>query len=86
MNGNIPGYVDKVHVSLTRPIMIGGVPPMLATMLGAIGFACAVLGHYLLGPGICLSIYFLAAFFFRKDDQFIQVLFRNFRFKTFYRG
>ena len=69
------GFVIPLHRSLTEPILLGGVPRNVAIIIGT--FAAAI--------GLGLQLWFVggAVMAAKKDPQFMDVLMRHIRHKSY---
>ena len=83
MNGSIEGFDVPLHRSLTEPILMGGVPRMVAIVNGTVAAALG-LGLRLWVAGLLLWAlgHTLAVFATKRDPQFAEVLTRHLRQKS----
>ncbi|HVM78145.1 MAG TPA: VirB3 family type IV secretion system protein [Stellaceae bacterium] len=83
MNGSIEGFDVPLHRSLTEPILMGGVPRMVAIVNGTVAAALG-LGLRLWIAGLLLWAlgHTLAVFATKRDPQFAEVLTRHLRQKS----
>ena len=80
MNASVEGFDVPLHRSLTEPILMGGVPRMVAIVNGTVAAALS-LGLRLWVAGILLWAlgHTLAVFATKRDPQFAEVLTRHLR-------
>jgi type IV secretory pathway TrbD component len=82
----IEGYEVPVYRSLTEPILLAGAPRAVAVVNGTLAAAIG-LGLRLWLAGIILWIlgHSIAVFAAKRDPDFLQVLLRHLRQRTFLR-
>ncbi len=80
------GFVVPIHASLTKPMLIGGVPREIAIINWTFVAAMTLpLGTWYAIPlGIFVHVVALAAA--KKDPQFFDVFRRAWRYKKFYKA
>ena len=78
------GYEIPVHRSLTEPILLGGAPRTVAIVNGTLAAAIGI-GLQLWIPGLVLWVlgHGAAVYIGKKDPQFMEVLVRHLRHKSF---
>ena len=83
MTASIEGFDVPLHRSLTEPILMGGVPRMVAIVNGTVAAALG-LGLRLWIAGLLLWAlgHTLAVFATKRDPQFAEVLTRHLRQKS----
>lgn len=80
----ISGFEIPVHRSLTEQIMMAGVPRNIAILNGTLAAAMGLgLRLWLVGFLVWVVGHGIAAFAARKDPQFMEVLIRHLKFKSY---
>uniref|UniRef100_A0A2A4Z6E4 Conjugal transfer protein n=1 Tax=OCS116 cluster bacterium TaxID=2030921 RepID=A0A2A4Z6E4_9PROT len=78
------GFVIPLHRSLTEPILLGGVPRNVAIIIGTLAAAIGLgLQLWLVGVAIWLIGHGGAVMAAKKDSQFMDVLMRHIRHKSY---
>ena len=78
------GFVIPLHRSLTEPIMLGGAPRNVAILNGTLAAAVGLgLQLWLAGAAIWLIGHGAAVFAAKHDPQFMDVLTRHVRHKSY---
>lgn len=83
-NGHIEGFVIPVRRSLTEPILLAGAPRTATILNGTIAAALG-LGLQLAPLGIIywVAMHTICVFLARKDPQFMDVLIRHIKHKSY---
>jgi len=79
-----PGFRIAVHNSLTKPILLAGVPRRLAILNGTLCAALTLGLHLWYGIPIALVIHVSAYYLTRKDPSFFDVILRHTHQKNYY--
>jgi len=82
--GHIDGFTIPVRRSLTEPILLGGAPRTATILNGTIAAALS-LGLQLAPLGIIywVVMHTICVFLARRDPQFLDVLIRHIKHKSF---
>ena len=80
----LEGYEVPLHRSLTERILLGGAPRTVAIVNGTLAAAVGIgLRLWLAGLVLWIVGHAVAVYAARKDPQFMEVLLRHLRHKTF---
>tara|TARA_R110002167_G_scaffold150645_3_gene344408 strand:+ start:364 stop:618 length:255 start_codon:yes stop_codon:yes gene_type:complete len=79
-----PGFVVKIHNSLTTPILSAGVPRQFMTINGTLVAAITFGMQSLYGIPIGLVLHFSMAMMTKKDPSFFQAVLRHIKQKNYY--
>jgi len=78
------GFVIPLHRSLTERIMLGGAPRSVAIINGTLSAAIGLgLQLWIAGAAVWIVGHTAAVFAAKKDPQFMEVLMRHIRHKSF---
>ncbi len=78
------GYIIPLHRSLTEAIMLGGAPRNVAIFIGTLSAAIGLgLQLWLAGLIVWLLGHSIAVFSAKKDPQFMDVLMRHIKHRSF---
>jgi len=82
---SVPGYRIPVHQSLTRPLLLAGVPRTFAILNGTAA-AAIVLGLH--NPWVLplhLALHVMVAVLTHRDVHLLEIVVRQMRSRTYYR-
>ena len=80
----VPGFLVKIHNSLTTPILSAGVPRQFMILNGTLIAAITFGMQSLYGIPICIILHFGMALMTKKDPDFFQVVLRHMKQKSYY--
>lgn len=80
----IEGYEIPLHLSLTQPILMGGVPRMFAILNGTVTAVLVLgLGVWWLGLPLGITLHAIACTITKKDPLWFDVFRRHLRHKSY---
>jgi type IV secretion system protein VirB3 len=80
-----PGFAVPIHKSLTRPLLLAGVPRQLAIINGTVAAATTLGLQSLYALPVCILVHLIAVALAKKDPYFFQIILRHIRKKSYYR-
>ena len=81
---SVPGFVVKIHNSLTQPMLTAGVPRQFFIMNSTAAAAITFGMQSLYGIPICGFLHMAAVMMTKKDPYFFNVMIRHVRQKGYY--
>ena len=79
------GFIIPIHASLTKRLLMAGVPRELAITKWTFAAALTIPLHSWYGIPLGLLVHSVALYAAKKDPDFFDVFRRGIRYKTFYR-
>jgi type IV secretion system protein TrbD len=79
-----PGFLIKIHNSLTAPILSAGVPRQFMILNGTLVAAITFGMQSLYGIPISIVLHFGMALMTKKDPDFFQIVLRHIKQKSYY--
>lgn len=84
MSGRDLGFEVPLHRSLTEPILLGGAPRSVAIVNGTLAAALGLgLQLWLVGLAVWVIGHAAAVYLAKTDPQFMEVLIRHLRHRSF---
>ncbi|WP_116963293.1 VirB3 family type IV secretion system protein [Fastidiosibacter lacustris] len=80
----VPGFVIRIHNSLTTPLLTAGVPRQFFILNGTLGAAIVLGMQSWYGIPIFIVLHTVAVLMTKKDPQFFQVMVRHIKQKNYY--
>jgi type IV secretory pathway TrbD component len=80
----VPGFVIKIHNSLTTPLLTAGVPRQFFILNGTLGAAIVLGMQSWYGIPIFIIMHTVVVLMTKKDPQFFQVMVRHVKQRNYY--
>ena len=77
MSDDVPGYYATLHRSLTEPILVAGVPRLVALWLGLLGSLFCLAWHIWALAPLILIAYLVAVMVCRRDPYVLDIALQN---------